>query len=168
MGQNVTDIETRLRHTDHQALRLWLRLLACTNLIEGHIRQALAKQFDTTLPRFDFLSQLERVDSGLTMSELSERMMVTGGNVTGIAKVLEADGLIKRESDSQDRRVYRVKLTQRGREQFEKMADAHEGWIIDLFSSLDETEQGLLGDLLKSVKGNVLSHTNNKTQDQES
>ena len=78
------DAESRVHDDHHDALRLWLRLLTCTMLIEGRIRGRLRERFATTLPRFDLMAQLERHPEGLRMGELSRRMMVTGGNVTGI------------------------------------------------------------------------------------
>src|SRR5688572_10971393 len=84
-----TDLETRVTADHHDSLRIWLRLLACTHLIENRVRQHLQAQFATTLPRFDLMAQLERAPDGLKMNELSRRMMVTGGNVTGITDLLE-------------------------------------------------------------------------------
>ena len=72
------DAETRVHDDHHLSLRLWLRLLTCTNQVESHVRQNLQANFDTTLPRFDLMAQLERAPQGLKMSELSQRMMVTG------------------------------------------------------------------------------------------
>ena len=84
-------------HSEHpEALRLWLRLLTCTQLVEKQVRNHLREQFDTTLPRFDLMAQLQRNPDGLKMNELSRRMMVTGGNVTGITDQLVAEGLVER------------------------------------------------------------------------
>ena len=82
---SVTDHERRLVESDHHSLKLWLRLLTCSSLIEKKVRDELRLSFDMTLPRFDFLAQLERAPDGLTMGELSKRMMVSGGNISGIA-----------------------------------------------------------------------------------
>ena len=102
-------------HDDHhQSLRLWLRLLTCSNQIENRHSAESAIEFGTTLPRFDLMAQLERAPEGLRMSELSQRMMVTGGNVTGITDGLEKEGLVVREVDSADRRVFR-RQAHRGR-----------------------------------------------------
>lgn len=152
------DLETRLAEDHHQALKLWLRLLTCTNLITGQIRTRLRENFDTTLPRFDLLAQLERHPEGLKMSELSKRMMVTTGNVTGITDQLEAEGLVRREPDPQDRRVYTVKLTPQGRRVFQKMAKEHEGWVIELFEGLSSSEK----DLMYALLGKLKSHLNGK------
>lgn len=146
------DAETRITHDDHEALRLWLRLLATTNLIEGRIRRQLQDQFATTLPRFDLMSQLDRAPDGLKMGELSRRMMVTGGNVTGITDGLEAEGLVARSPDPEDRRALRVRLTTAGRRAFRLMASEHEGWIVDLFGGLEPAQRSMLSDLLGRLK----------------
>jgi len=84
-----TDMEVRAHADHHASLRLWLRLLSATTRIEDTVRQRLREQFDITLPRFDLMAQLEREREGLSMGELSRRMMVTGGNVTAIVDQLE-------------------------------------------------------------------------------
>ena len=149
------DAETRLTDGDHQALRLWLRMLACTNLIEGVVRERLKGEFAITLPRFDLMAQLQRSPAGLSMGELSQRLMVTGGNVTGIVAALEAEGLIVREPDAADRRVNRVRLTEAGRTSFERMAEAHEDWIVDLYAGLAAEEQTNLSELLGRLKAHA-------------
>jgi DNA-binding MarR family transcriptional regulator len=146
------DAETRLHDDHHISLRLWLRLLSCTNQVEARIRQNLQARFGTTLPRFDLMAQLERASEGLKMSELSQRMMVTGGNVTGITDGLEKEGLVVREVDAADRRAFRVKLTPEGRRQFARMASEHEQWVIDLFGGLSARQKRELMDLLGLVK----------------
>jgi DNA-binding MarR family transcriptional regulator len=146
------DVETRVHDDHHVSLRLWLRLLSCTNQIESRVRQNLQSSFDTTLPRFDLMAQLERAPQGLKMSELSQRMMVTGGNVTGITDGLEKEGLVVREVDSADRRVYRVKLTSEGERQFRRMAAEHEKWVVDLFGAIAPKQKKQLMDLLGELK----------------
>ncbi|MEL0488889.1 MarR family transcriptional regulator, partial [Neisseria gonorrhoeae] len=131
---------------------LWLRLLTCTQLIEKQVRGQLREQFDTTLPRFDLMAQLERNPDGLKMNELSRRMMVTGGNVTGITDQLVAEGLVERMDVEGDRRAYRVRLTPRGRKTFDEMARQHEGWIVQAFGGLSPREIDTLHKLLGKVK----------------
>jgi DNA-binding MarR family transcriptional regulator len=146
------DAETRAHDDHHVSLRLWLRMLACTNQIENRVRQLLQTRFETTLPRFDLMAQLERAPNGLSMRELSQRMMVTSGNVTGITDGLEKDGLVIREADAADRRVYRVRLTAEGQRQFARMAREHERWIIDLFGGLSVKEKKELIEVLGKLK----------------
>ena len=146
------DHETRLGEGDHDALRLWLRLLTCTNLIEGAIRADLRSEFEVTLPRFDLMAQLFRHAGGLKMGVLSQRLMVTGGNVTGITNQLEKEGLVTRATDSLDRRSFVIKLTAAGRRAFARMAVRHEEWVAELFGGLTESERTELFRLLGRLK----------------
>ncbi|MBT9513084.1 MAG: MarR family transcriptional regulator [Acidovorax sp.] len=150
------DLEARLHGaapSEHpEALRLWLRLLTCTQLIEKQVRSHLRAQFDTTLPRFDLMAQLERAPEGMKMKELSRRMMVTSGNITGITDQLVAEGLVERLDVEGDRRAYLVRLTPQGRQQFNDMARQHEQWIVEAFSTLGERDIATLYRLLGRVK----------------
>lgn len=154
-ARTESDLETRASPEDHASLRVWLRLLSCTNLIEAQIRQSLHTRFGTTLPRFDLMAQLERSPDGLKMGELSRRMMVTGGNVTGITDALENEGLVARVADPADRRALRVLLTAEGRRQFSRMAAEHERWIEALFAGLGRRDQDELCRLLARLKQHV-------------
>ena len=146
------DMEARA-HSEHpEALRLWLRLLTCTQLIEKEVRLQLRERFDTTLPRFDLMAQLERAPEGLKMNELSRRMMVTGGNVTGITDQLVSEGLVDRTGVAGDRRACRVRLTVKGRELFQGMAGQHAHWIVEAFAGLNGREVTALHKLLGKVK----------------
>jgi DNA-binding MarR family transcriptional regulator len=129
--------EARAASDDHAALKLWLRMLASTTQIEAEIRKRLRERFGISLARFDYLAQLFRWQDGMKMRELSRCLMVTGGNVTGLTDDLEKEGLVVRESSPADRRAWIVRLTPKGRRQFETMAQAHEGWILELFAGLD-------------------------------
>ncbi|VCU70814.1 transcriptional repressor MprA [Pigmentiphaga humi] len=148
----VLDLEARLTEDHHQSLVLWLRMLSCTTRIESEIRSRLRSQFDITLPRFDLMAQLERHPEGLRMGELSQRMMVTGGNVTGITDQLEQERLVLREPSPEDRRSFVVKLTPAGRKAFVKMAAVHEQWIVELFSGLPAESKDALMELLSLLK----------------
>ena len=146
------DRETIARAGDHRALRIWLRLLTCTQLIERQVRSRLREQFATTLPRFDLMAQLERHPEGLRMNELSRLLMVTGGNVTAIVDQLEGEGLVERLDEPADRRAFRIRLTSAGERGFAEMARAHEEWVVELFSGMTKRDQDELLKLLAKVK----------------
>lgn len=160
--ERTLDREQGHENSQHLQLRAWLRLLTCANLVERRVRANLRESFDITLPRFDVLSQLARAQThanadGLTMGELSQRMMVSAGNVTGLVDSLEAERLIVRVAQASDRRSARVKLTAKGLRAFEAMLGPHESWIDAAFAGLDESELkrllALLGKLKKSAAG---------------
>lgn len=146
------DLESRVVDDDHQALKLWLRLLACTTRVEDQIRNRLRQQFDTTLPRFDLLAQLERHPEGLSMRELSQRLMVTGGNVTGVVDQLEAESLVQRQPHASDRRSFTVTLTPAGRRLFRRMAATHEAWVVELLGGWSAAQKGEVYGLLAHLK----------------
>lgn len=149
------DAETRADAGDHQALRLWLRLLACTNRVQSPLRTRLRERFDGSLPRFDLMAQLARHPDGLKMRELSRRLMVTGGNVTGLTDRLVAEGLVERRDHPADRRAWTVRLTPEGARQFDAMAREHEAWVIELFASLSPAQQQQLYALLGTLKAGL-------------
>ncbi|MGZ5200199.1 MAG: MarR family winged helix-turn-helix transcriptional regulator [Ramlibacter sp.] len=152
MSDEAPDLASRLTHDHHQSLKLWLRMLSCTVRIENEIRGRLRETFGITLPRFDLMAQLERYPDGLRMGELSRRMMVTGGNVTGITDLLEKEGLVVRVPDQHDRRAYAVKLTEAGRSAFAGMAVVHERWIEELLHDIPPADKATLIALLSKLK----------------
>jgi DNA-binding MarR family transcriptional regulator len=155
--RRATDAETRVARDDHGAIRLWLRMLATNRLVEARARRLLQERHATTLPRFDLMAQLERFPGGLKMGELSRRMMVTGGNVTGITDGLAKEGLVERAADARDRRATLVRLTPAGKRAFAAMAAEHERWIVESFRALSGREMATMASLLARLKNHVRS-----------
>lgn len=152
---------TRAIRTDgRDQLRLWLRLLTCANMIESRVRSRLREDFDTTLPRFDMLAQLDAAGAsapnGITMGELSRRLMVTSGNLTGLTGRLVQEGLVKRKA-SKDKRQQRVVLTPAGKRAFAAMVADHKRWIDTMFAGLAPHEVQRLYDLVGRLKDSVQS-----------
>ena len=153
------DREFIARSGDHSALRIWLRLLTCTQLIERRVRSGLREDFGTTLPRFDLMAQLERHREGLKMNELSRLLMVTGGNITAIVDQLEKEGLVERLDEPDDRRAFCIRLTKSGEKGFAEMARAHEQWVVELLAGLTGRERGELLKLLAKLKSHAVEVT---------
>ncbi|MCW6510002.1 MarR family winged helix-turn-helix transcriptional regulator [Lichenifustis flavocetrariae] len=157
-GSVWIDAETKIADApaDHRDdLRLWLRLLTCTNLIETEIRRKLQSHFDFTLPRFDLLAQLDRAEDGLVLGEVSKRLMVSAGNVTAIVDRLIGNGHITRSPAPHDRRVQIIRMTPEGRRAFRAMAGQHGDWIGDMFDDLGPGDIEMLMGLLANLKGSV-------------
>ena len=144
--------ESRVADDDHQSLKVWLRLLSCSTQIETTIRKRLRAEAGITLARFDFMAQLHRHPDGLTMSVLSRYLMVTGGNVTGLADELEKEGLVERMADPTDRRTSRVALTRKGHTLFDRLAAQHESWVVAMFGGMPKAEMTQLYDLLGRLR----------------
>src|SRR5215813_8452561 len=141
MASMILDSETKAVESDHgDELRLWLRLLACTTLIEGTVRSRLRERFDVTLPRFDLMAQLDRAPDGMTLSDVSKRMMVSNGNVTGLVERLVESGHLDR-----------------------RRAAEHETWIADICSDLTPKDVRELMRLLAKTKGSAQKSTSRRT-----
>ena len=149
------DAETNaIAMPEHHAdeLRLWLRLLTCSTLIEGEVRRRLRERFDVTLPRFDLMAQLDKAPDGMTLSDLSKRMMVSNGNLTGLVDRLVASGHIVRTVSPTDRRATVISLTDSGRTEFRAMAAEQQLLIADLFGDLTARDRDDLMRLLGKTK----------------
>lgn len=133
-------------------VRLWLRLLGCTTLIEKRLQRGLADHFDSTLPRFDVLAALDRSGVGMTMGELSRALLVSNGNVTGIVKALARDGHVSLAPLASDRRVSIATLTPKGATHFSALAAAHHAWIDAMLGDLSPDVRDTLQTNLDTLK----------------
>lgn len=152
MNQSTHATSTGL-DASRERLRLWIRLLKTTRMIEAELRERLRVEYSCTLPRFDVMSALSRRQEGLKMSELSRMLMVSNGNVTGIVERLAEDGLLIREAVPGDRRAARVRLTHTGLEEFAKQAKAHQGWLDEIMGTLDAQDCVQITDMLNAGMG---------------
>jgi DNA-binding MarR family transcriptional regulator len=150
--REFADRESAVEVDDKLELKVWLRLLTCANLIEGQVRNKLRENFATTLPRFDLLAQLDRAPDGLTMGELSSRLMVTNGNVTALADALVREGLVSRAQHPSDKRSLYLRISPEGKRVFDAMTPAHEKWIDGMMSTMSRGELARLLDLLGKLK----------------
>jgi DNA-binding MarR family transcriptional regulator len=142
--------------TSQEAVRLWLRLLSSANFIEREIQSRLRERFGISLARFDYLAQLDRAGQNeLTMSDLGQKLMVSGGNITGLTDRLEKEGLVERRSDPGDRRVQRIALTERGRKLFADLASEHATWVADIFDEIGAGDAEKLSEILTRVKASA-------------
>ena len=150
-----SDYESGVQLEDGMELRVWLRLLTCTNLLDYEVRTRLKSTADTTLPRFDILAQLERHDGPMSMGELSKRLMVSNGNVTGLVDRLAGEGMVTRMPSPNDRRVQMVSLTPEGSKSFTKIAEDHRLWVGDMMANLSAEEMNALYGLLARLKESI-------------
>lgn len=141
---------------DVDPIRLWLRMLSCATLIEREIQVRLKERYGVSLARFDYLAQLYRAGEGeLTMTDLGQKLMVSGGNITGLTDRLEKESLVERRADPSDRRVQRIALSDKGRKLFADMAAVHRGWVEDILAGVPVRDAGALMDLLAEVKNSA-------------
>ncbi len=157
MGRRTSQENLKQLSRGKSSVRLWLRMLSCEVAIERRLRVLFKKCFGVTLPQFDVLAELEHAGKKLTMSQLSNELMVSNGNVTGIVDRLEKNGFISRDRPSHDRRVQYIELTMIGGREFKCMAAQHEIWQAEFFSGLSVEDMDKLQLLLLKVRESILS-----------
>ncbi|MDW3205075.1 MAG: MarR family transcriptional regulator [Alphaproteobacteria bacterium] len=140
-----------------QRLKLWLSMLRTTRNVEYVLRDRLKSEFNTTLPRFDVMAALYRSEEGMSMTRLSEQLVVSNGNVTGIVDRLEQEGRVRRVTNERDRRATLVALTDLGRTEFTKMAEAHQGWIDEMLTPLAAEDTGRMTDMFQVLRDGLQS-----------
>ena len=136
------------------SIRLSLRLLTTSRLIEREVDALMRAKFDSTIARFDFLSALDR-HGPLTLGEVSQHLLVSNGNVTQLRTRLTEDGLIETSQDETDRRIHRVQLTRSGESVFKHMAKAHAACVDSLLRDLTQADKTALMRLLDGAKSSI-------------
>ncbi len=154
MIKRLQIVDQKLKHIprEKEGLRLWLRIVSCSQMVEQEVRSMLRDKYDSTLPRFELLSALDRVPDGLSMGELSSWLMVTKGNVTGIAERLSEDGFIKRSPTPTDRRSFCVTLTPKGKKVYKEMEEDYESLLDKLFTDVSLDDSDTFTGVLAKVK----------------
>ena len=132
------------------------------------MRRRLREKFDMSLSRFDLLAQLDGATDGMRMGELSRRLMVTTGNITGLTDELEADGLVERLADPTNRRASLVRMTAKGRKAFTTAAKTNETWIEEMFSGITPADKAALFEILGRQKETLARMLDNSVAPVES
>jgi len=113
------------------------------------IKKELNKE-KLTVPQLEIIGCLAP-SKGLSLNELAERLLVTGGNVTGLIDRLERDGYVLRERNDEDRRIIYAKLTPKGKEIWHMIMPRYQACISDLMMGLTAEEKKILSRLLKKL-----------------
>jgi len=138
--------------TERTSIRLWLRLLSCTTVMEKRIRRRFVDRYDVTLPRFDVMAALDREPDGMTMGALSRKLLVSSGNVTGVVQALLRDGYVGMAASPTDGRASIVRLTAEGRDYFAGLAEAHHEWVETMLAGMSRADREALYELLGLLK----------------
>ncbi|MGC5701109.1 MarR family transcriptional regulator [Pseudomonas sp. NFXW11] len=88
--------------------------LHSTSLLMTKVYKPLLQQLGLTYPQYLAMLVLWESD-GLTVGEISQRLLTDPGSLTPLLKRLEAEGLLSRTRSREDERVVLVELTERGR-----------------------------------------------------
>lgn len=143
---------------EEKALRLWIALARCYVTFSRAVACKVA-EYDLTAPQFGVLEALYHLGP-LSLGELAEKLLVTGGNVTYVMDRLEAQDLVVRERSGDDRRVVRAHLTTKGWATIDGVFPGHVDFVRTLVQGLDPADQDTLRDLLKKLGKGIASGPN--------
>jgi len=131
------------------ALGLWIALARCYSTFAKAVAQKV-QEYDLTTPQFGALEALYHLGP-LSLGELADKLLVTGGNVTYVMDRLEGRGLVVRYRSVEDRRVVRAELTSAGRDLVADVFPGHAEYIEHLCRHLTPREQEDIRLLLKTL-----------------
>ena len=132
------------------AVSTWLRLMHAYGIVERELRRAVGVH--CTFPQFDVLNQLDREPGGLTFVELSRRLLVTAGNLTGIVDRLQDLRLVRRAVHPDDRRAFRLTLTPKGRRLVHRAQQRHHRALAGLLGDVPSRDLRALRRLLDRLR----------------
>ena len=111
----------------------------------------LAIAHDLNLARLEVLLCLH-LGEGISQQQLSERLLVTKGNICTTIQAMEGEGLIERRSDPTDQRVHRLYLSDAGRRKLSKIMPIHVAMLDKTFGSLEPAQRRTLSQLLGRIE----------------
>lgn len=132
-----------------RALRLWIALARCYTTFSKAI-SCKVHEYGLTPPQFGIIEALYHLGP-LSLGELADKLLVTGGNITYVMDRLEEQGLVYRERSPEDRRIIQAKLTERGRALIGDVFPGHGEYVEELSGFLEADEQEDLRRLLKKL-----------------
>jgi MarR family transcriptional regulator, transcriptional regulator for hemolysin len=113
-----------------------------------------------SLPAWLVLVSLKAQRHGM-QRELAEAVGIEGPTLTHHLNRMEADGLVRRSRDPQNRRVHLVELTDAGEGAFNQFLEAVVAFDGRLRNGMDDQDIAILGDLLRRLRLNVADPTTN-------
>jgi DNA-binding MarR family transcriptional regulator len=111
---------------------------------------SLVRQHGITLPQFEVLMALNSGE-GISQQDLTERLMLTKGNICIIMQKMEASGLIDRRTDPVDQRFHRLYMTDAGRLLIATVIPDHRNLTSRIFAHMGQADQKSVYQLLSKM-----------------
>lgn len=134
---------------EKRALNAWIKFNRAGITLSSQMSESL-RTFKLTESQFAVVEVLYHIGP-LNLSEISEKLLCTGGNLTTVVDNLEKQNLAKRILSKTDRRQYKIHLTRKGKKHIEKLFPAHVKRMVEEFSVLSAAEQEELSRLCKKL-----------------
>jgi DNA-binding MarR family transcriptional regulator len=126
-------------------------LLEAAHALELRLEGALA-EVGLSMAKYGVVSQLARAGESLALSELAARQSCVRSNMTQLIDRLEADGLVRRVDDPEDRRSVRAEITRLGEERAAAGSRAMKRVQDDFAASIPARDRAVLSRMLAGVR----------------
>src|SRR5260221_12461118 len=126
-------------------------LVRAAHVLESRLESAL-DQVGLSLPKFGALSHLVKEGEPLSLSECAMKMTCVRSNITQLVDRLEADGLVRRVEDPEDRRAVRAAVTALGKERYAAGVRQVERVQAEFAETLSGIDQGALERVLSAIR----------------
>jgi DNA-binding MarR family transcriptional regulator len=127
-----------------------LALLHAAGSVESFVDSRLSS-VGLSLPKLAALDRLMQTGGILPLGQLADRLACVKSNVTQLVDRLEADGLVTREPDPNDRRSRLAVITDAGRQAYEKGAGIRRDAERQLFGALTSDDAARLADIIEKL-----------------
>ncbi len=126
-------------------------LVRAAHVLESRLEEALEK-VGLSMPKFGALSHLIKEGEPLSLSECATKMTCVRSNITQLVDRLEADGLVRRVEDPEDRRAVRAAVTALGKERYAAGVRQVERVQAEFAETLSGIDQGALERVLSAIR----------------
>jgi len=136
---------------------LFQRLLSAASVVEARLEDAVAP-VGLSLAKLGVLQHLVEAGGPLPLGQLADRIACVKSNVTQLVDRLEAEGLVRRETDRADRRIVRAVITPEGQKRFEEGTRARVRAEQELAATIPAALRPAAAELLAALAGLAIAH----------
>jgi MarR family 2-MHQ and catechol resistance regulon transcriptional repressor len=137
------------RSSQRLALATYVRLMRAANAARTHASRHLGDS-GLTLTQFAVLEALYHLGP-MSLSDIAQKILTTGGNLTMVVGNLEKMGLANRQKSPEDRRVLILALSTKGKALIRRVFPEHAAALVEFMGSLSPAEQEDLGNLCRKL-----------------
>jgi len=120
------------------------------------IASSLFHKYDLSFPQYNILRVLDASDDGQSrITEVSRIMLVSGANLTGLAKRLEKSGFILRKSDPKDERVTLLQVTSKGKTVLAEIEASRDELLENMLQGFSAEEKKTIYNMVKRLLRNT-------------
>jgi MarR family 2-MHQ and catechol resistance regulon transcriptional repressor len=152
----VKDYGKKYQWFDWVSVETFLNMAYTYDVISNHFASKLQKS-GLSRSTLNILNIISRSDQGCAHGELSELLLVSRANVTGLVDSLVRRGLVERQGSSGDRRLSIVKITKEGTQLLDTINPHYYLEMRKLASELTATECGQLNKILIKLRFKAFS-----------